>query len=88
MSDSHTPEKGLACRLWGCDGSPFCHRCGTDLYDADYVQIGCLEPLQRLYRNVRWYLVTKRKVCCKQMSLGVHCCLTKGHKGECDDIPF
>lgn len=84
-----TPEQWrIRCRMLGCDGSPFCEQCGTDLYDPDYVQHGHLEPLQRLYLNIRWHLVTKRKVCCKQISLGVHCTLTKGHEGECDDIPF
>lgn len=70
------------CWLRACDGSPFCERCGTDLYDPDYFQHGKLDPLFLLYWRVR-RLWTERKQC---REFG--CVLPRGHEGDHDDIPF
>ena len=42
------------CVLLGCqlDG-PCCHYCGTDLYDAAFIQSGWLEPVFRLGWRIR-----------------------------------
>lgn len=53
MSEQRISNLRLTCRLKSCDGSPYCERCGTDLYDPDYIQIGKLDPLFRLYWRVR-----------------------------------
>lgn len=44
----------IKCRLVGCDGSPYCEQCGTDLYDSmDYIQGGWLDPFVNLYWRTR-----------------------------------
>jgi hypothetical protein len=76
------------CRLFGCDGSPYCERCGTDLYDsADYIQYGLLEPLFDLAWRVR-RLFRPHKRCGKAMGKESCCVRVAGHQGDCDDIPF
>lgn len=72
----------LICRVRSCDGSPYCERCGVDLYDPDYIQRGYFDPLVSVYWRVRrWLRADKR--------CGVdNCLLKRGHDGEHDDIPF
>ena len=43
------------CHLLGCylDETPCCDRCGTDLYDIDFIQRGWLTPIIDLYWRVR-----------------------------------
>ncbi len=47
----------LKCRLLGCATSDecmcACYRCGTDLYDYEFVQAGWLEPAFRAWRLAR-----------------------------------
>lgn len=87
-TDLPASEVRLKCRMFGCDGSPYCERCGTDLYDsADYIQYGWLEPLLHLrYRVRRW--LKGRDRCGKAMGEESYCCRLPDHEGECDDIPF
>jgi hypothetical protein len=43
----------IRCALFGCclRDIPACHRCGAALYDADFIQLGWLEPLiHRIHR--------------------------------------
>lgn len=78
----------IKCRLFGCDGSPYCERCGHDLYDSmHYIQYGWLEPLDRLYWRLR-RLLRGRERCGKHMGGESYCCRFPGHPGDCDDIPF
>lgn len=81
MNDHRPSEIRLKCRAVGCDGSPYCNRCGTDLYDPSYIQRGFLDPLASLYWRVRRWVGNRR--------CGVDGCLLKpGHEGSHDDIPF
>lgn len=80
---SDTRFRRIKCWLLACDGSPYCERCGTDLYDPDYIQYGKLDWLFRLYWNIRQRL-TERKRCRREFG----CMLPRGHEGDCDDIPF
>jgi hypothetical protein len=92
MNEPRTPDLQLRrfrCWLLSCDGSPYCERCGTDLYDPDYIQYGKLDWLLRLYWRV--YEWTQRpKYCGKPIGncFDSRCTLRKNHDGECDDIPF
>lgn len=70
------------CWLVACDGSPYCERCGTDLYDPDYFQYGKLSWLFSIYWLIRQRF-TERKMCRE-----AGCLLPRGHTGEHDDIPF
>lgn len=47
------------CLLIGCDPDtlPRCKRCGTDLYDPEFIQRGLLEP----YFYLRWKLWSWRR---------------------------
>lgn len=72
----------VKCWLLACDGSPFCERCGTDLYDPDYFQYGKLDPLFRFYWNIRNRLAKHRQ--CREYG----CLLPRGHTGDHDDVPF
>lgn len=46
----------IRCNLLGCaTDANACERCGTDLYDADFVQIGRLDFAFRAYASwLRW----------------------------------
>lgn len=62
----------ILCHSVGCNpgNGPACLRCGTDLYDAEFVQYGWLEPLLRTWwRARRWVknLGPKRCEVCKQV---------------------
>lgn len=49
----------LKCRMFGCICAadyPGCHRCEAGIYDANYVQIGALDPLYRAYWRVRHFV--------------------------------
>src|SRR5690349_19612629 len=41
----------MHCKAMGCDSGtgPYCLRCHTDLYDAEFVEYGWLDPLFRAY---------------------------------------
>lgn len=79
----------VSCRLTGCATGehPCCHFCGADLYEGDFIERGALDPLISLYWRTRRLFVRDRR-CGKPVSPDSTCLLTKGHEGECDDIPF
>lgn len=58
------------CHLVGCvcaESYPACHRCGTDLYDADFVQVARLQFAFDAYWNARklvWKLTGKKCEAC------------------------
>lgn len=59
--------KRALCNLLGCicaDSFPGCHRCEAGIYDADFVQIGWLDPVFRAYLKVRRFV---------QKLTGKHC---------------
>lgn len=82
------PDMRLACRFLGCGPYGYvCHRCGTGLYDGDYIHDGWLAPLFHLYWRIRTRIVGDGR-CHKAAADGGECTLRKGHEGACDDIPF
>lgn len=83
MSDSNLSAKlRVRCHLLGCNDSPSCDRCGTDLYDPDYLQRGWLDPLILIWWRARRLLNVNNRCTIDG------CLLRKGHEGEHDDIPF
>jgi len=86
--EQRPPELRLGCRLFGCGPYGYlCERCGTGIYDGDYIDRGLLSPVIQLYWSVH-YWVRRPKYCCKPIGDDSQCTLRKGHEGACDDIPF
>ena len=60
----------IRCNLLGCaTDANACARCGTDLYDGDFVQIGRLDFVFRAYwrvRRVAWKFTGRRCAVCSK----------------------
>jgi hypothetical protein len=78
--------KRLLCKLWGCwvhNDYPACGRCGSALYDADFVQIGRLNWVYRVrdaLRGIYMSLATHHcEVCHRRIWFTRHspCCSDK-----------
>lgn len=81
----------LRCRLNGCccaEDYPGCVRCGSALYDHDFIQIGWLTPLRDRFSMVLYSWRQRRSYCRKPVTPESTCLLKRGHDGDCDDIPF
>jgi hypothetical protein len=61
----------IRCVLWGCwcDRNGGCPKCGSALYDADFIQIGRLAWMQRVggrLKQLRGFVNRKCEVCGKR----------------------
>jgi hypothetical protein len=71
----------IRCLLWGCwcDEHSACPKCGSALYDADFIQIGKLGWMSRvrdLFKGIYCFTNRHCEVCGKRMWFTRHspCC--------------